>query len=135
MRIHNVCNCNDRKMKALGKFIKAFCRCTYYVPVSCVEASCGEKVLSLCLLLPEQNEHKKNKLETPLRLSSPLYTEAFHHFKWLFDGGTKVLNFLQTFSAKLSVCCLETIILLCLSSPQRENFWTSRWTLCRRSCP
>lgn len=76
MRIHNVCN-NDQKIKALGKFIKAFCRCTYYIPVSCVEASRGEKVLFLYLLLPEQNKHKKNKLETSLRLSSTLDNEAF----------------------------------------------------------
>lgn len=93
MRIHNVSNCNNWKIKALGKFITAICRCTYYIPVSCIEASCGEKVLSLCLLLPEQYKHKKNKLETPLRLSSPLNTEAFHCLKRLFEGGTKVLNF------------------------------------------
>ncbi len=66
------CNNDIWKMKALGKFVKAFCWWGYYVPVSRGSLWWKYVSLSLCLLLPKQNKPEKNKLETLLRLSSPL---------------------------------------------------------------
>lgn len=88
------------KMKALGKFTKAFCRCTYCMTYQSVKAPCGERVLSLCLLLPKQNAHEKNKLETPLRLSSPLNwwsISPLEEIVWWWNRSIKLC------SAKLSV--------------------------------
>ncbi len=108
------CNNDIWNIKALGKFVKVFCRCTY----QSVEAPCGERVLSLCLLLPKQNEHEKNKLETPLSLSSPLNCWSISLHEEVVWWPNKIIKFC---SAILSVLPWNYNFALFKFSPNRRN--------------